>query len=80
MDEAQNPDPASYTHFNDFFTRPLAEGARSFVTDPGSIACPVDGAISQLGRITDGRIFQAKGHSYSALELVGGDRFGRVGR
>ena len=26
--EAANPDPASYASFNDFFTRPLRDGAR----------------------------------------------------
>ncbi len=38
--------------------------------------CPVDGAISQLGRITGAagdQIFQAKGHHYSTQALVGGD-------
>ena len=34
---------------------------------------PADGAVSQLGAIEHGRVFQAKGHSYSVLELVGGD-------
>ena len=34
---------------------------------------PADGAISQLGTIDHGRIFQAKGHSFSLLELLGGD-------
>ena len=29
--------------------------------------------MSQLGKIEHGRIFQAKGQSYSALELLGGD-------
>jgi phosphatidylserine decarboxylase len=33
----------------------------------------VDGAISQLGRIEGGQVFQAKGHSYSTQALVGGD-------
>jgi phosphatidylserine decarboxylase len=35
--------------------------------------CPVDGAISQFGRIEDGQIVQAKGHHYSTTALVGGD-------
>jgi len=71
MAEAANPDPASYTSFNEFFTRPLRPGARQ-LADADWI-CPVDGAISQLGPIEDGQIFQAKGHRYSATALVGGD-------
>jgi phosphatidylserine decarboxylase len=34
---------------------------------------PVDGAISQFGRIEKDQIFQAKGHHYSTTALVGGD-------
>ncbi len=74
MQEAENPDPTSYANFNDFFTRPLNAGARSFVQDSDSVACPVDGTVSQLGSITEGRIFQAKGHGYSTRELIGGSQ------
>lgn len=35
--------------------------------------CPADGAISQMGAIEHGRIFQAKGHSYGLADLLGGD-------
>ncbi len=71
MAEAANPDPASYASFNAFFTRALRPGARPLASAP--LLCPVDGAISQFGRIEAGRIFQAKGHDYSATALVGGD-------
>ena len=72
MAEAANPDIASYKSFNEFFTRPLKDGARPFAeTD---FLCPVDGAISQFGAIERDQIFQAKGHSYSTTALVGGDR------
>ena len=72
MAEAANPDIASYKSFNDFFTRPLKEGARP-QADADFIS-PVDGAISQFGPIERDQIFQAKGHSYSTTALVGGDR------
>ena len=71
MAEAANADPAAYTSFNAFFTRALAEGARPL--DPAPFVCPVDGAISQLGAIEGDRIFQAKGHHYRTVELLGGD-------
>ncbi len=74
MSIAANPDPESYQHFNDFFTRPLAEGQRPISDEPNAIACPADGCISQLGKIEHGRIFQAKGQEYSLQELVGGDK------
>ncbi len=71
MAEAANPDIASYATFNDFFTRPLKDGARPLAQ--ADLVCPVDGAISQFGPIKKDQIFQAKGHSYSTTALVGGD-------
>ena len=71
MSEAAEPDPAGYASFNEFFTRPLREGARPIAD--AAIVCPADGAISQLGRIEEGRIFQAKGQYFTARELLGGD-------
>ena len=74
MDEAAEPDPFNYKNFNAFFTRELTTQARPITDADNSIACPADGAISQLGDIKNGRIFQAKGQSYSLEELVGGDK------
>ena len=71
MDEAENSDIASYSSFNDFFTRPLRAGARPLAQ--ADFICPVDGAISQFGQIERDQIFQAKGHQYSTTALVGGD-------
>jgi phosphatidylserine decarboxylase len=71
MGEAANPCIESYASFNDFFTRPLKAGARP--PADADLLCPVDGAISQFGRIEADQIFQAKGHSYSTTALVGGD-------
>ena len=71
MAEAANPDIASYATFNDFFTRALKSGARPLAQ--ADLLSPVDGAISQFGRIEKDQIFQAKGHSYSTTALVGGD-------
>lgn len=71
MSEAANPDPAAYGSFNEFFTRPLREGARPLAA--ADLLCPVDGAISQFGAIEDGHLFQAKGHTYTAQALLGGD-------
>jgi len=71
MAEAAVPDPAAYASFNEFFTRALRPGARPLAD--ADLLCPVDGAISQFGAIDGGRIFQAKGHDYSASALLGGD-------
>lgn len=71
MSEAADPRPESYRSFNDFFTRPLKSGARPLHEQNNALIHPVDGAISQLGPIKEGRIFQAKGHDYSSLALLG---------
>ena len=71
MAEAAQADPAAYSSFNEFFTRPLKPGARP-LADARWI-CPVDGAISQFGAIAGDQVYQAKGHAYSTTALVGGD-------
>lgn len=70
MSEALNSDLNSYQSFNDFFTRALKEGARPI---GDGVVSPADGAISQLGEIKEDQIFQAKGHSYSLTQLLGGN-------
>ena len=64
---------SEYASFNEFFTRALKAGARPLANPEKFIVSPADGAISQLGRIEGGRILQAKGQSYTAEELIGGD-------
>ncbi|CAI1060639.1 archaetidylserine decarboxylase [Serratia fonticola] len=73
MQEAQNPDLASYATFNEFFVRPLRDGARPIVAEPHVLTLPADGAISQLGAIRDDQIFQAKGHNYTLEALLAGN-------
>ncbi len=71
MAEAANADPGAYDSFNAFFTRELKPGVRPLAS--ADLVCPVDGAISQFGAIEGERIFQAKGHDYTATALLGGD-------
>ncbi|MFM2085795.1 MAG: hypothetical protein RLZZ237_664 [Pseudomonadota bacterium] len=71
MDEALDPDITHYSSFNDFFTRALRPDARPLAK--ADYVCPVDGRISQFGKIDKDQIFQAKGHHFSTTALVGGD-------
>jgi len=73
IDEAKQSDANHYASFNQFFTRELKPGVRPIATATDAIACPADGTVSQAGAITDGQIFQAKGHYFSAVDLLGGD-------
>lgn len=73
MSEAEQPDYEQFDSFNAFFTRRLKSSARPLAQGERIIACPVDGAVSQVGRIHGDTLFQAKGHDYSATALLGGD-------
>lgn len=72
MAEAARPAEA-YACFNDFFTRELKLGARPLADAGEFVLSPADGAVSQIGRIEGGRIFQAKGRYFTAQELLGGN-------
>ncbi|MBL4795468.1 MAG: phosphatidylserine decarboxylase [Pseudomonadales bacterium] len=74
MKEAMVPELEQYDNFNAFFTRALKPGARPIDETSSSFVSPADGAISQLGKINEQRIFQAKGHDYRVRDLLGGDR------
>jgi phosphatidylserine decarboxylase len=71
LSEAAESDPNTYPTFNAFFTRALKPGARVPDADPRALLMPADGHISQCGAIEGGRIFQAKGQSFTATELLG---------
>ncbi len=73
LDEAKNPEPESYTNFNAFFTRELAPKARPIATSSTHLISPVDAHVSAIGPINGQTIFQAKGHDYSLLNLIGND-------
>ena len=71
MTEAADPRAEAYPTFNAFFTRALRPEVRPLAQ--ADWICPVDGAVSQVGPIESGRIFQAKGHAYDCAALLGGD-------
>ncbi|TVQ70771.1 MAG: phosphatidylserine decarboxylase [Oceanospirillales bacterium] len=73
MSEAVEENPLAYPSFNAFFTRALKPEARPIDSNPDVLISPADGAISQLGKIEHGRIFQAKGRDYGLTTLLGGD-------
>ena len=77
LSEAAEPDPTAYPTFHAFFTRALKPGARVADADPAAFLMPADGHVSQCGDIVDGRIFQAKGQSFTAAELLGDDEAAR---
>jgi len=63
-------DLSQYPTFNAFFTRALADGARPLAAQ--GLLSPVDGTISQLGRIEEHGLLQAKGQYFDLDSLFGG--------
>lgn len=74
LTDAVIENPLAYDSFNAFFTRALKSGARPSPTDPRALACPVDGTVSEIGRIDDDRLLQAKGRHYTLEALLAGRR------
>ena len=70
MSIAAEPDYQNYRHFNDFFTRPLRPDSRPIANGNNIIICPVDGSISQVGRIVSGEIIQAKNRYFDLQSLL----------
>lgn len=72
MTEALKPSIKDYATFNDFFIRELHQNARPI--DSNCLLCsPVDGVISQAGKIENQSLIQAKGRKYLLGELVVND-------
>ena len=68
---AQQTNALKYKSFNEFFTRALKDGVGEVDASTDAIVCPADGAISQIGTVKAGDIFQAKGQSFSVEKLIG---------
>jgi len=73
MSEAAEPLPLKYDSFNAFFTRALRADARPADPDPATLVSPVDGSVSQIGRLDGSWLLQAKGHAYTLESLLAGD-------
>jgi phosphatidylserine decarboxylase len=73
MSEAEQSDPLQYESFNAFFTRALRAQARPSDPDPAVLVSPVDGAVSQIGRLDGSWLVQAKGHAYTLESLLAAD-------
>lgn len=71
-DDAECASPEGYADFNAFFSRKLKPGKRPFAPLPAFVS-PVDGFISHIGPIEGHQLFQAKGHTYTLVDLLAGN-------
>ena len=67
-----------YARFSDFFSRALKPGARAVDPDPRAVVSPVDGAVSEAGRVEAGSCLQAKGIHYPVDRLLGDAELARA--
>lgn len=73
LNQAERETAEDYISFNDFFTRHLKQSARTWSLNKSSILSPVDGAISQIGKLDSNNILQAKGKTYTLDTLLAND-------
>ena len=71
LDEAEQPDPEAYASFNEFFVRTLRDDARPLPDDDKIVVSPVDGTLTEFGRLDANRLIQAKGKTYTIGSLLG---------
>lgn len=71
LDEAEGEDLDDYASLDELFTRRLVAGARPL--EDAALVSPVDGIISQLGRIEQDQLFQAKARYFSLQDLLADD-------
>ncbi len=78
MKEAKIEDPKEFDCFNDFFIRELKPELRPIAAEQIALVSPVDGQISELGKIDGDRLFQAKGHYYELGALIGDEKLAKT--
>ena len=72
MTEAVEENPFAYRSFNDFFIRKIKPSLRPIAAGDSTIISPVDGRITDFGKIDNDRLLQAKQHHYGLNDLLGG--------
>jgi phosphatidylserine decarboxylase len=70
VNEAIVTDLDAYPTFNDFFIRKLRPEVRPIESAASTIVSPVDGNVSEFGKIEKNKLLQAKNHDYLLNDLV----------
>lgn len=73
LSSALRKQPDDYQSFNDFFTRQLDMRLRPLAEGVNTITSPVDGTVSQAGKITGEVLLQAKSHYFNLTSLLAND-------
>jgi phosphatidylserine decarboxylase len=70
LGDAETADALAYPSFNALFTRALRHDARPLAGGNATLASPVDGRLTEFGRLDGDRLLQAKGMSYTLGSLL----------
>lgn len=70
LSDCQVP-PEGFRSFNEFFSRPLRDGARPLEGDRGTVISPADGKLEDEGPIAKDASFLVKGKRYDVGALLG---------
>ena len=76
LSEAEIENIEDFISFNDFFTRAIKPSLRPI--SESDIISPVDGVVSQSGKIYNSQIVQAKGRKYSISALIADESFKEI--
>ncbi len=72
LSEAASENLDDYPNFNSFFTRQLKPECRPIPPGADILSSPADGCVSQIGKIHDDILIQAKQFYYTTVSLLGG--------
>lgn len=64
---------SQFESLSDFFSRKLKEGSREISESARDIVSPVDGVLTEAGKITKDKSFFVKGHRHSLKTMLGLD-------
>jgi len=78
LSEAEGSRADDFASFNDFFGRRLLPGKRPIAARADAVVSPADGTVSQVGRIDDGQLLQAKGRRFGVAELLDDGELGAL--
>jgi phosphatidylserine decarboxylase len=78
MSLAIESDPHKYETFNSFFTRSIKPELRPIVQGENEIACPIDGFISQIGKLDNYQLIQAKGFNFDLKTLLANNEYAEI--
>lgn len=70
LHNARIRDPYHYKSFNAFFTRELFASATTLFPELPAMGSPAEGVVSQVGKINQGDLIQAKAKQYSVHALL----------